>query len=85
MDDDDQSVRCCLQLTPYISDEGLKNLHTFKYSGSDSGIMYRIFYCRVSIWCVNHISEDIAPNVLTLIGFLFTLVPFVFFFSYYGT
>ena len=81
----DGKNRSCFKLTPYIDDEGLKNLHIFKYNGSDSGIAYRLFYNRAALWCVDHISENIAPNVLTLFGFIFTLVPFLFMFAYYGT
>ena len=46
---------------------------------------YIYFYNPVSRWLVEHIPEYIAPNVITLSGFMFTLVPFVNLFIRYGT
>ena len=57
----------------------------FKYNGSDRGYMYIYMYNPLAVWCVDHISDKIAPNVITLVGFMFTFVPFVYMFSCYGT
>ena len=59
------------KLTPYINDKGRANLHKFKYNGSDTGFAYRFFYNPAALWCVNHISEDIAPNVVSRFYFKF--------------
>jgi ethanolaminephosphotransferase len=57
----------------------------FKYVGSDSGLMYKYFYCPLAIWCVDHTPKWIAPNVITLVGFMFTVGPFIYMFTVYGT
>ena len=73
------------KLTPYIDQEGLDNIHKFKYDGSDTGIFYKIFWNPLALWCVDHISENIAPNVITLLGFGFTVVPFTYCSLVFGT
>jgi hypothetical protein len=72
-------------LTPYIDEEGQENIHNFKYAGSDTSIGYNYFWNPVALWCVNQISENIAPNTITLLGFLFTLGPFMYGNIVYGT
>jgi len=63
----------------------LDNLHKFKYAGSDTGIFMKIFWNPLAIWCVDHTSEKIAPNIITLFGFLFTFGPFMYCITVYGT
>jgi len=50
-------------------------LHNYKYSGKDLGIAYIHFYDPVASYLVTLIPEWIAPNTLTFIGFLFTVMP----------
>ena len=57
----------------------------YKYAGGDSGLVYIYFYNPVSKWLVDRIPESIAPNLITLIGFMFTLGPFLCAFIFYGT
>ena len=47
--------------------------------------MYIYFYNPVSKWLVERIPDYIAPNLITLIGFMFTLGPFLMAFTFYGT
>ena len=56
------------RLTPYIDEQGCENIHHFKYAGSDTSIGYNYFWNPVALWCVDQISENIAPNVITLFG-----------------
>ena len=72
-------------MTPYLTEQQAINLKVYKYSGGDLGLTYIYFYNPVSRWLVEHIPEYIAPNVITLSGFMFTLVPFVNLFIRYGT
>ena len=74
-----------LKLTPYIDEVGLKNIHEFKYAGGDTGYGYIYFWSPLAIWCVNRTPEFLAPNLITFVGFLFVLVPFVYTFTVYGT
>ena len=76
------------KLTPYIDAEGLANLHKFKYNGSDTGIVYRYFYNPVALWCVNHTSENIAPNVVSKFGFnlnILIIVDIIRVFVHFGS
>ena len=57
----------------------------FKYNGSDSGLMYKYLYSPLAVWCVDRTSEKIAPNVITLVGFIFTVIPFIYLFTHCGT
>lgn len=56
----------------------------YKYAGGDTGILYRFFYNPVALKLVSYLPETIAPNLITLIGFLFTVGPFVLLFTVYG-
>lgn len=47
--------------------------------------MYVYFYNPLAMWLVARIPEWIAPNVITLLGFLFSAVPFVLIFVIFGT
>lgn len=71
--------------TPYISDEAAQLLKQYKYSGGDNGILYRYFYNPLALKLVNFLPETIAPNLITFVGFLFNVVPFVMLFALFGT
>lgn len=75
----------CFKLTPYISQQDIENIKQFKYSGGDCGYMYRFFYDPVANWLVKHTPEWIAPNVITLAGGMFMLVPYLYMIIVYGT
>ena len=47
--------------------------------------MYIYFYNPVSKYLVTKIPETIAPNLITLTGFMFTVIPFMTAFTYYGS
>lgn len=61
------------------------NLHAYKYAGSDDGFMQKYFYTPVCNRAVEMFPEWIAPNLITLAGFLFSTAPFVYIFSVFGT
>ena len=52
-----------------------ENLKLHKYSGSDEGLMYVYFYNPVATRLVECLPDWIAPNTLTLLGFVHTIVP----------
>lgn len=60
------------------------NIKQYKYKGGDLGLTYRLFYNPVANWIIERFPENIAPNLITLIGFFFTLVPCILMFSLYG-
>jgi ethanolaminephosphotransferase len=73
-------------VTPYISEDAKQGLKNYKYSGADYGIAYRIFFNPVCNYIVDHwMPASWAPNTLTTIGFLFTLVPYIMVFALWGS
>lgn len=81
----DEKPRGCFGLTPYINNEGIENIKIFKYNGSDTGPMYLYFYNPIAIWAVSHTPEWIAPNIITLVGFVCSFGPFLYMVLTYGT
>jgi len=73
--------KTCFNFAPYLNDKAAQNLKEFKYSGGDSGFAYRYFFNPAATYLVECIPDWIAPNVLTLVGFLFTVIPFVVLFT----
>jgi len=47
--------------------------------------MYIYFYNPVANKIVNFLPEKLAPNLITLIGFVFSTLPFFVLFINYGT
>lgn len=70
---------------PYLTEEAKVNLRAYKYAGGDNGLMYVYFYNPVTVWLVDRIPDWIAPNLITLAGFLFSTAPFLVFFGVFGT
>lgn len=64
-------------MLPIFDDEEASNLKQHNYSGTDEGFMYRCFYNPVASKFVTWLPDWIAPNLLTLIGFIHTIVPLV--------
>jgi len=60
-------------------------LRQYKYAGGDNGIIYRYFYNPVANKIVHYLPEKMAPNLITLIGFIFSMLPFFVLFCGYGT
>ena len=61
------------------------NLHQYKYQGGDSGIMWKYFYNPASKRLVEFLPEWLAPNLITLFGFIVITLPFAVLFGCYGT
>lgn len=60
----------------FISKEGESNLPNYKYSGTDKSILYKHVFSPTAEFVVqNFIPNWLAPNVITLVGFLCTLIP----------
>jgi ethanolaminephosphotransferase len=76
--------RFCFKYAPYLNNEAQDNLKRYKYAGGDNGIAYKLFFNPFALWLVDRIPVWIAPNLLTLIGFMFTLIPFIILFKDYG-
>jgi len=62
--------------TEFVSKEGEKNLRAYKYSGSDASLLYKHFFSPCAQFLVDHVIPPwLAPNVITLVGFMCTLIP----------
>ena len=72
-------------LAPYIDKKGAENLKNHKYSGGDDGLIYIYFYSPLSNYLVHKLPESIAPNTLTMIGFMHTIAPIVLLYTCIGT
>jgi len=46
-----------------------------KYSGSDLGLAYKYFYDPAAQFLASKLPDYVAPNTLTMIGFLHGLLP----------
>jgi ethanolaminephosphotransferase len=62
-----------------------ENLKKYKYAGGDRGIMYIYFYNPVASYLVNFLPKSLAPNSITLFGFIFSVLPCVLIFYLFGT
>jgi len=47
-------------LTPYINEEGEINLKKYKYSGGDTGFLYRYFWNPFANWLVGFLPMTLA-------------------------
>jgi len=54
-----------------------ENLKLHKYSACDNGIFYKYFYSPLSEKIVSYLPDWLAPNTITLTGFLHTLGPII--------
>ena len=68
----------------YITEEMAQNLKLYKYAGGDSGLIYVYFYNPIAKRLVEYLPKTLAPNLITLTGFLFTVIPFLYLFTTYG-
>ena len=68
-----QSAWC--RFLPIFNEHAAFNLKRHKYSGSDEGLLYIYFYNPVASKLVTYLPDYIAPNLLTFIGFVHTIVP----------
>ncbi len=69
---------------PIFDENAAYNLKRHKYSGCDEGLLYIWFYNPVATKLVSYLPDYIAPNLLTLIGFIHTVVPVVVMFTMWG-
>ena len=60
---------------PIFDDEAAYNLKRHKYSGTDKGILYTWFYSPIATKLVNCLPDWMAPNLITTIGFIHTIIP----------
>ena len=65
------------RILPIIQEEAGENLKEHVYSGSDLGILYKLFWSPISNKLVEFLPDWIAPNTLTMFGFVHTIVPLV--------
>ena len=68
----------------YVSPDAAQKLKLYKYAGGDEGILYVYFYNPASKALVEYLPDTLAPNVITLVGFLFSVVPCFYLFWNYG-
>jgi ethanolaminephosphotransferase len=61
----------------YISKQGAANLKHYQYSGSDASYFYNyISNPHIYPWCLEHIPLWMAPNLITLLGLMCTILTY---------
>lgn len=60
--------------TKYVSEQGIKNLQLYKYSGVENSLCARLFLNTFWEWVVSKVPMWIAPNLLTLSGLIFVTI-----------
>ena len=68
----------------YIKPEWNDRIKNYKYSGINHSIVYNNFFSPLCDRLVNLFPEFVAPNVITLSGFIFVLLSFISIHSYAG-
>ena len=59
-----------------VDESDKKSLEAFKYDGKDESILYENFTSPFCQYLVDHwVPEKVAPNLITLVGLQFVLVP----------
>jgi len=61
----------------YVSRKGLSNLKNYKYSGSDKSIVAKYLGQPFWNWSVQFLPITMAPNLVTLVGFVFIIISYV--------
>jgi len=61
----------------FINYEGLMNLSEYRYSGEDHSLIYQYIVCPLSTKICNILPRSIAPNVLTLLGLISSVVAYM--------
>lgn len=60
-------------------------LKTYRYKGGDNGYLVRWFYGPAAKKLVEFLPRRLAPNLITVFGFFFSVLPFILLFSICGT
>lgn len=71
-------------MKPYISSQEAENIKNYKYNGVDNGLAYIYFFEPLAEFLVSFVPLNIAPNCLTLCGFLCALMPLVILYTFCG-
>lgn len=64
-------------LQHFFSAEEIENAKKYKYNGKDDSICAKLFLRRYWDFLINYIPINMAPNLITLIGFGFEVLSFV--------
>jgi len=68
-----------------LSEEDLATLQGFKYQGKDDSVLYEHCMSPFCQWVVdNLLPAKLAPNMITLIGLSFVLIPHWLVFYHFG-
>eukprot|EP01087_Luapelamoeba_hula_P019011 TRINITY_DN6235_c0_g1_i1.p1 TRINITY_DN6235_c0_g1~~TRINITY_DN6235_c0_g1_i1.p1 ORF type:complete len:386 (-),score=29.71 TRINITY_DN6235_c0_g1_i1:11-1168(-) len=60
----------------YVTPEGLDNLKHYKYAGVDKSILVQLFFRRHWDYCIEFIPRWVAPNLVTVTGFMILLTAY---------
>ena len=61
-----------------VDDCDREKLQSFVYKGKDDSLLYKYFMSPLCDYLVaNFVPEWMAPNLITLIGFMFVVIPHI--------
>lgn len=60
-------------------------MKNYRYACKDNGFTYVYFFSPLCEWIVEKLPETLAPNTITMVGFMFSFLPCVYIFAEYGT
>lgn len=60
-----------------FTDAEIEHCKKYKYNGTDDSILAKLFLRSYWNWLIEFVPMNIAPNLITFIGFLFELVSFI--------
>lgn len=62
-----------------------QNVLSYKYKGSSDSLYYKFFQSPLCDYLVTLLPMWLAPNVITLVGFMFNFVVLILMFALYGS
>lgn len=72
----DRLLSFLTSLMGFFTEEDIRNAKAYKYNGTDVSIILYLFYRKFWDWLINFFPTWLAPNLITLLGFLFEIVSF---------
>ncbi|RMX67167.1 hypothetical protein DD238_002381 [Peronospora effusa] len=76
-------VKTTMQSYHYVTEEGVKHILDYRYSGSDASLLYNHVISPLAQWLVNHVlSPRLAPNAITIGALSLVILSHVIMFWY---
>ena len=74
-----------IEKRPYLSEVAIKGILAHNYKANTHSISYKYCWSPFANWLVEFLPDWIAPNLITLFGFLHGVIFFFLIIGIYGT